>query len=341
MSSDLAHVMQEFGRGSPTQVAGPAAQVTKEAIDTHAQMGRDAIARHDADMAAAAEAEGLLPLHALVFQAAPEAAGDLGTPGELRWIDLQDLYIDTSYQRAVLAPGRKNIGRIVKGFNWALFSPLVVAERAAAAGGRRRYAIIDGQHRALGAKTHGGIDALPCLVIHGGPEMEAKAFSIINGQVTAIPATYIHAARVRAKEPDALALDAACKTAGVRILRSCNGTLGMKVGDTMAIVTLEACLSKFGRDVLITALQCVTETHDGNPGFLNQTVIRGLCYVLAANKRALNAGERLFKAIETAGGIKVLHHRAQVRRANASGQVLTHFIDHVRGALADAGLEAK
>ncbi|HCE07057.1 MAG TPA: hypothetical protein DEQ40_00355 [Oxalobacteraceae bacterium] len=284
--------------------------------------------------------DGLLPLHALTFQPAIPPAKLLGVPGKMRWLDLRDLYIDPSYQRAVLTSGRKNIGRIVAGFNWALFSPLVVCRRENASDGRERYAIIDGQHRAIGARTHGGIRELPCLVIHGGPEMEAKAFALINGQVTAILPTYIHAARVLAKEPDALELDRVCQASGVRILKYGNGAAFMKPGDTLAIGTLEKALARYGSDTLITALQCVTETGNGNPGLLNISVINGLCYVLDNNRKARDAGERLFNAIEAYGGIAIMHHRAGVAKAANRGTMTANFIVEVRKTLAGAKLES-
>lgn len=315
MTEGLVHVMREFDRGGDPMEVMPPAPVAAD--------------------------DGLLPLHALTFAAAIEPASDLGQPGALEWIELQDLYIDPRYQRAVLAPGRKNVGRIVKGFNWSLFSPLVVAERSPGPDSRRRFAVIDGQHRAIGAKTHGGIPALPCLVIEGGPDMEAKAFAIINGQVTAILPTYIHAARVLARVPEALELDRICEAGGVRIQKYGNG-MPQKAGETLAISTLEKCLARHGRDTLITALQCVTQTGNGNPGLLNVPVITGLCFVLDRNRRARDAGERLFAAIEADGGIRRMHVRAvTARAAERKFTTTTYFIAEVRKALDAAKLGAK
>lgn len=245
--------------------------------------------------------DGLIPMHVVSFTPPIAPATDLGVAGSLEWIELQDLYIDPRYQRAVLQPGRKNIGRIVGGFNWSLFSPLVVAERAPGPDGRRR-------------------------------------FAIINGQVTAIMPTYIHYARVVAGEPDALALDAACKAAGVRILKFGNGG-SLKTGETLAIGTLEGCMARYGRETLITAMQCVTETGNGNAGMLNITVIKSLCYVLDANRTARDAGEVLFSAIEAGGGIRRMHANAQDARHRLGGSVTSHLVVEVRKALVAAKLE--
>lgn len=286
------------------------------------------------------ESDGLLPLHAITFATAIPPSPDLGVPGKMKWLAICDLYIDPRYQRPVGANGRKNIGRIVKGFRWPLFSPLVVAYRGKGRDGRDRYAIIDGQHRAMGAQTHGGIREVPCLVIFGGPEVEARAFAIINGQVTSVLQTQIHAARVMAGEADALALDLACKSAGVRVLKTGTGTAVMKPGDTMAISTLETCMERYGRDTLITAMQCVTETGRGNAGMLNTVVIKGMCAVLSNNAKARDAGEALFAAIEKPGGIGFFYRVAQANRTNDGGSILAHFIVQVRKALVAAKLEA-
>lgn len=282
--------------------------------------------------------DGLLPLHVVQFADPVVPATALGVPGKLKWLQVASLYVDPRYQRPITASGRKTIWQIVHRFNWALFSPLIVAYRGQGPDGKDRYAIIDGQHRATGAKTHGGIFEVPCLIITGGPEVEARAFAIINGQVTGVLPTQIHAARVMAKEPDAIAIDDACKAAGVRVLKSGNGAGGMKPGDTMAIATLEKCLKRYGRDTLITALQCVTETGNGNPGELGQTSINGLCAVLDANRVARDAGEALFAAVEAHGGITVMLHRARVASAADRVAVRTHFINQVKDALHLAAL---
>jgi len=269
----------------------------------------------------------LLNLHAIEFEKPIIPQSDLGIAGKLKWLNLGLLRIDPRYQRPIGARGRKNIRHIVEEFDWSLFSPIVVAGRP-----NGFFAIIDGQHRAIAAWTHGGIHEVPCLIIVGDERAEARAFAIINGQVTAVTPTQIHAARVMAGEPAALELDKVCQAAGVTVLRTPRGAY--KVGETFAIGALETCLSKFGRDTLITALQCVTETGDGNAGMLNKACIMAFSDVLDRHRDWRDAGEALFKAVESAGGIASMLRVAKRLQNSHGGSVQKNLIRAVEGALA-------
>jgi hypothetical protein len=55
---------------------------------------------------------------------------------------------------------------------------------------------------------------------------------------------------------------------------------------------------EYGRNTLITALQCITQTPDGNPGFLRAVIIDGLCHALNTLPRWLESGEALLKAMD-------------------------------------------
>ena len=48
---------------------------------------------------------------------------------------------------------------------------------------------------------------------------EARAFAIINGQVTSVLPVHIFHARLLAGEPEAVAIDACCMSAGVEVIR--------------------------------------------------------------------------------------------------------------------------
>lgn len=261
----------------------------------------------------------LIPLYALSFDPPAAPAADFGGIGELLWLPVGELFIDMRYQRPVRADGRSNIKRIIEGFSWSRFSPLVVARR-----GEHRYAVIDGQHRAIGAVTHGGVEKLPCLVIRTTNEAEeAIAFATINGQVTSVLPTQIYYARLAGMDPAALALKEVCECAGVVIQKTPTG--GYKAGETMAVTTLENCLARYGRDTLITALQVVTQTGGGNAGLLRQSLITATCEVLHGNTAWRDAGERLFTAIER-HSIPAIYKRAQQLSIDSGGSVRGHLI---------------
>jgi ParB-like nuclease domain len=263
----------------------------------------------------------LFPLPYLVFEKEPAPAADLGPKPELAWIRLDQLFIDPKYQRSVREDGRRNIKRIVERFRWSYFSPLIVSRR-----GPDRYAVIDGQHRGIGGVTHGGVKTVPCLIIDATQEEEAMAFAIINGQVTSMLPGQIYYARLAGNDPKALAVDAVCRAADVTILKWSKGQAGKSaVGETFAIGTIERCLEVHGRDVLITALQLVTQTGDGNPGLLGQAIIYAGCEVLGRHPKWRDAGEKLFKAIETVS-IPRLLKQAEQRRVDRGGAFRAHLI---------------
>jgi hypothetical protein len=54
----------------------------------------------------------------------------------------------------------------------------------------------------------------------------------------------------------------------------------------------------YGRETLITALQCITQTAEGNAGFVRATIIEALCEVLDANPSWRDAGDALLRAMD-------------------------------------------
>jgi hypothetical protein len=220
-------------------------------------------------------------------------AAVLGQRAELCLLPLDRLVVDDRYQRQIGRNGRASVLRILAGFDWRKFTPVVVTPL-----GDGTFAIIDGQHRATAALMHPDVDMVPCMVVTVSPDEAAACFAAINGQVTAVTPGQIYAARLTAGEADALALQAALAAAGVTVLRYRFPGAPWKVGETLALATLEAALKRCGRDALIAGLQCVTQSGNGNPGCLTSGVIVALVETMAANPLWRNAGARLLEAMD-------------------------------------------
>jgi hypothetical protein len=107
-------------------------------------------------------------------------------------------------------------------------------------------------------------------------------------------------------------------TVGCRLLTSCDdgertslldvARGKVKKGQTYAVTALSRCLTHYGRDSLITALQCITQTADGNAGFVRSTIIAALCEVLhhAPGARQANSySERWTSLGSPINGIKL------------------------------------
>ena len=219
----------------------------------------------------------------------PPAAGPAPM---LEWVRIDRLVIDDTYQRPISKSGATNARRIAEAFRWSHFAPAIVAPIE---GGM--FAVIDGQHRVTAAAAC-GFDAVPCQIIIADRSEQARAFRAVNGFVTKMSRMAIHAAAVAGGDPAALILDEACRTAGVMLLRYPVQASEQKPGQTHAVQACAMCLERYGRDTLITALQCVTETENNQPGMLTGPLIKALCEVLAGTPRWRDAGEALLRAFD-------------------------------------------
>jgi hypothetical protein len=259
----------------------------------------------------------LQPLPQFTFMPPALPSTDIGDMGELKWLPLSALAIDPAYQRAILDSGKANIRRMIEGFSWLLFGVLVVARR-----GGRQFAIIDGQHRATAALLHGGIDEVPCLVLRGGQEAEARAFSAINGNVTRIHALQSFRASVAAGDGEARRLVLLCRKGGVAIAPYPKAELAP--GETLALGTLRVCARRYGEDVLVAALTLLRAA-DREAG-LGAGAIMGMADVLfhspAWAARAAELGPVL---TARGGGLAALAVKARARKAARGGTEWASF----------------
>jgi hypothetical protein len=209
----------------------------------------------------------------------------------LTWIEAGKLVVDGAYQREIGRRGRLNVQFIAEHFDWSKFAPVIVAP---VEGGL--YAIVDGQHRTTAAMLR-KIKEVPCQVVQADRAQQAAAYAAVNGNITKTTPQQLFHARLTAGNKDAEALANVCAAGGVEIIRR-NVVLGkMGVGQTQAVGALQRCLRDYGRDTLITALQCITQTSDGNAGFVRATIIEGLCEALHRTGW-LNLGEALLRAMD-------------------------------------------
>jgi hypothetical protein len=125
-----------------------------------------------------------------------------------------------------------------------------------------------------------GQKKVPCQVVQADRSKQAAAYAAVNGSITKTTAQQLFHAKVAARDANALQLSEVCAAAGVEIVRRNLVQAQAKPGQTQAVTALARCLTLYGRDTLITALQCITQTADGNVGFVRPTFIEALCEVL-------------------------------------------------------------
>jgi hypothetical protein len=210
----------------------------------------------------------------------------------LQWIKVGLLVVDSTYQREIGRRGRANVHHIAENFDWSKFAPVIVAP---VEGGK--FAVVDGQHRTTAAMLR-GVEEVPCQVVQADRAKQAAAFAAVNGNITKTGPHQIHHARLAARDPEALAVADVCAAAEVTVIRRNIVASKMEKGQTLSVGALHRCLAQYGRDTLITALQCVTQTSDGNAGFLRSTIIEALCLVLHENKHWRDSGSALLQAMD-------------------------------------------
>lgn len=244
-------------------------------------------------------------------------SGDLGNPPRLEWIAIHKLRVDPSYQRDVGRRGARNVNRIAGNFRWTRCSPLVVSDR-----GDGTFAIVDGQHRASAARLHGGIKAMPCLVISCVREEEAEAFAAINGAVTALSPLQIYHAELASGDRKARAIRAMCERAAVSVPRY--AMTATKRGETLAIGTIKSCWKTYGEDIVELALSLIVGTGDGNTGYVRAPLISGLCQLLKANPGLAKQPRELRRTLHDEQ-IPKLYAKALRIQGLDGGSVSTHF----------------
>lgn len=232
--------------------------------------------------------EPLIPPDFAFEEELPESAGP---EGRLGWVPLRDLVVDDSYQRPLGARNWAAIRKIGANFSWRKFAALIVSPIG------DKFALIDGQHRAYGAALAGASHA-PAWIVVATPQEQAAIFKAVNGDVVQMSALNKYHAALAAGEADHVGAAAAAAIAGVTVLRYPVAVSHIKPGQTLAARALVECYRRYGRNTLITALQCVTETSNNVPGALSARLIVGLCTTIGEVPAWREAGERLLSVID-------------------------------------------
>ena len=166
-----------------------------------------------------------------------------------------ELLVDEVYQRELSQRSQSLIHRIVSSFSWDRFKPPVVARNA-----EGRLEVIDGQHTAIAAASHPGIDRIPVMVVEAETVADrARAFVGHNRDRLGITATQLHYSALAAGDPEAVAVQQACDAAGVRILKMSPGHDAFKPRDTMAVAAISKLVSQRGPDRAAEVLQVLVD----------------------------------------------------------------------------------
>lgn len=161
------------------------------------------------------------------------ARAKIGERPKIIRLNPADLSVDAGYQRDLSRKSVNLIHKLVSGWDWRRFKPPVVAKVGDA------WHVIDGQHTAIAAVSHGGIGEIDVMVVDAEAAVDrAKAFIGHNRDRVAITNTQLFFAAAAAGDEDALTVSQVCDRAGATILRNPSPGRAFRPGEVIAVSAL-------------------------------------------------------------------------------------------------------
>lgn len=206
----------------------------------------------------------------------PRDPGDLAPP-QLRWLPISALVVDERYQRPLLDNNWKAIRRIADAFDWAKFSPVLVAPI-----GTDQFAIIDGQHRVHAAALCGRRE-VPAMVVQVPLTGQAAAFAAVNGAITGVSQFHLLRAALAAGDQTALEMDRAVRAAGCDLMTAQYSAKAKKPGQIFCPQLVRLYVTKGQGDVVTLALSALRRAAiSANATIWSDYVLRPWCAAIAA-----------------------------------------------------------
>lgn len=211
----------------------------------------------------------------------------LGAKPALRWLRLDEMFVDLAYQRTLDASQSQSlIRRIAQFWDWNLCQPLTVAKRANGA-----LMIVDGQHRHAAAKLRSDIETLPCVVSQfASSGDEAAAFVALNQQRRPLSALDLFKAAIAAEDSEALLIFDCIQSAGLSLAPHMNNK-AWKPGQIANIGGLRTTLRGKGEKVLRDGLMVISHAFPNQVLRFAGTLFPGIAHIVANEPRGSDDSE--------------------------------------------------
>lgn len=174
----------------------------------------------------------------------------------LEWIPISKLVVDDRYQRPLTRNGWITIRKIASDFQWARFSPVLVAPLP-----DDRFAVIDGQHRVHAAAMR-GIEMVPCMTVKIGLDQQATAFVGINDVITRVSTHQVFKAALAAGEDWALRSIEAVESADCRLMTFNKSSAHKLCGEVFCIGLIRKLVTSGNGWAVSQALLALKEIDD-------------------------------------------------------------------------------
>lgn len=183
-------------------------------------------------------------------------------PPQFEWIAPRELFVEEAYQRDLSENSIGLIRRIVAGWSWARFKTPICVRIDEWDG---VLVCIDGQHTAIAAASHPGIDKIPVMIVDARDVADrAAAFVGHNRDRIGLTQMAVFYAELASGDPLAIIVDAACKAAGAKILnKSINLRQKLPAGQTIAVGTIRNIARRQGGEFLARVLGVLTRAGRG------------------------------------------------------------------------------
>lgn len=245
---------------------------------------------------------------------------DPGPVPDLAWLPVARLRVDHTYQRTLESRRSQTlIERIAAEFRWLAFQA-ILATPDGQEGDLGMWLVLDGQHRAEGARR-AGITHVPAVVIPGLNKAEqAAAFVRANTDRVSVNAFALHHARLAAGAPGAMAIDRACLASAMSIPRYPIPADRIGLGQTLALGTIDRILKLYGEPTAILAMSLVGAAYARQAGALRAPMIAAVAYLVAAEHIANRegAGARIGAFLQRHAA-ESLMERARKRKLSRAG----------------------
>lgn len=218
----------------------------------------------------------------------PDPSGQI----EFLWLRPEQIVIDRAYQRRISKSGRAKVARGIKGFDWRIFGAITVVEA-----GEHRYAVIDGQHRALMAWAVGA-DRIPAICFAANSADQARAFVGINTARSTVASIDKFRARVASGDEAAIKVQAILDELGIST--DVAAGMSLKPHETRAVSKLEKLVKQIGKGLTFTTLEMLRDAQPDQSNLLTAFAIEATAGAVAAltNAPADTDLDRLLRVLE-------------------------------------------
>ena len=174
-------------------------------------------------------------------------------------LDIENLVIDSKYQRKITRAGDANIRKIARAFSWSRFGCLLV-------GGPDKigdYAVMDGQHRIEALKLRPDLGTkVPCLVLQIDMAAEqAGIFVSLNKDRVNMTGINVFWAKHAKGEAFTNTVIEVAEKSGFTISRVGSGV--QKAGNSIAVRPILWAINALGTDLAVRALSVLVRGQEG------------------------------------------------------------------------------